>query len=254
MLKDKIVFISGASNGIGKECAISFAKEGANLIICSRSKEKLDSIKLDLEEKYQIKVLTLELDVRDKKSVIGAIENLGPFWKNIDILINNAGLARGLEKFHQGSLEDFEEMIDTNIKGVIYLTRQILPLILNKKAHIINIGSTAGIMAYPNGSVYCATKAAVRVLSDGLRMDLVDTEVKVTNIQPGMVETDFSLIRFHGDSEKAQNVYKGIVPLTPQDIADIVLYTAKAPSHVQICEVTVTPVHQATGGVIHKKN
>lgn len=254
MLKNKIVFISGASNGIGKECAISFAKEGANLIICSRTKEKLDSIKIELEEKYQIKVLTLELDVRDKKSVLETIENLDSYWKNIDILINNAGLARGLEKFHEGSLEDFEEMIDTNIKGVIYLTRQILPLMLHKKSHIINIGSTAGIMAYPNGSVYCATKAALKVLSDGLRMDLVDKEVKVTNIQPGMVETDFSLIRFHGDSDKAKNVYKGITPLTAVDIADIVLYTAKAPSHVQICEVTVTPVHQATGGVIYKKN
>jgi len=254
MLKNKIVFISGASNGIGKECAISFAKEGANLIICSRTKEKLNSIKIELEEKYQIKVLTLELDVRDKKSVLETIENLDSYWKNIDILVNNAGLARGLEKFHEGSLEDFEEMIDTNIKGVIYLTRQILPLMLHKKSHIINIGSTAGIMAYPNGSVYCATKAALKVLSDGLRMDLVDKEVKVTNIQPGMVETDFSLIRFHGDSDKAKNVYKGITPLTAVDIADIVLYTAKAPSHVQICEVTVTPVHQATGGVIYKKN
>lgn len=254
MLKDKIVFISGASNGIGKESAISFAKEGSNLIICSRTKEKLDNLKKNLEKTYGIKVLALELDVRNRNEVIRTIENLDSYWKNIDILINNAGLARGLEKFYQGSLDDFEEMIDTNIKGLIYLTRQILPLMLDRPAHIINIGSTAGVIAYPNGSVYCATKAAVKFISDGLRMDLVDKNIKVTNIQPGMVETDFSLIRFHGDEEKAKNVYKGIEPLKAQDIADIILYTAKLPPHVQICEITVTPTHQATGGIIFKNN
>lgn len=253
MLKEKIVFISGASNGIGKECAISFAKEGANLILCSRTKEKLDILKNELETLYKIKVLALELDVRDKNKVIDTIKSLDSYWKNIDILVNNAGLARGLEKFYQGSIDDFEEMIDTNIKGVLYLTRLILPLMLEKNGHIINIGSTAGIAAYPNGSVYCATKAALKILSDGLRMDLVDKNIKVTNIQPGMVETDFSLVRFHGDKKKADNVYKGIEALTPTDIADIVLYTAKVPKHVQICEVTVTPLHQATGGVIFKQ-
>lgn len=251
-MKNKIVFISGASAGIGKACALSFAKEGANLIICSRTLEKMENLKKDLEKNYPIKVLALELDVRDRAKVLETIENLDDSWKNIDILVNNAGLARGLEKLHEGNLDDFEEMIDTNIKGMLYLTRKIVPLMLERGGHIINIGSTAGIAAYPNGAVYCGTKAALKVITDGLRMDLVDKDIKVTNIQPGMVETDFSFVRFHEDREKADKVYQGIEALKAEDIADIVLYTAKQPKHVQICEVTVTPTNQATGGVIYK--
>lgn len=251
-MKNKIVFISGASGGIGKACAEYFAKDGANLIICSRNMEKLNDFRDFLINSYGINVLAIELDVKNREKVVETIENLDENWKNIDILINNAGLAKGLEKLYEGNLDDFEDMIDTNIKGLLYLTRQIVPLMIERKGHVINIGSTAGIIAYPNGTVYCATKAAVKFISDGLRMDLVDKEIKVTNIQPGMVETDFSVVRFKGDKEKADNFYKGIEPLTAEDIADIVLYTAKQPKHVQICEVTVTPVHQATGGYIHK--
>lgn len=251
-MKNKIVFISGASGGIGKACAEYFAKDGANLIICSRNMEKLNDFRDFLINSYGINVLAIELDVKNREKVVETIENLDENWKNIDILINNAGLAKELEKLYEGNLDDFEDMIDTNIKGLLYLTRQIVPLMIERKGHVINIGSTAGIIAYPNGTVYCATKAAVKFISDGLRMDLVDKEIKVTNIQPGMVETDFSVVRFKGDKEKADNFYKGIEPLTAEDIADIVLYTAKQPKHVQICEVTVTPVHQATGGYIHK--
>ncbi len=252
-MKNKIVFISGASGGIGKACAEYFAKDGANLIICSRNMEKLNDFRDFLINSYGVNVLAIELDVKNREKVIETIENLDENWKNIDILINNAGLAKGLEKLYEGNLDDFEDMIDTNIKGLLYLTRQIVPLMIERKGHVINIGSTAGIIAYPNGTVYCATKAAVKFISDGLRMDLVDKEIKVTNIQPGMVETDFSVVRFKGDKNKADNFYKGIEPLTAEDIADIVLYTAKQPKHVQICEVTVTPVHQATGGYVFKK-
>lgn len=251
-MKNKIVFISGASGGIGKACAEYFAKDGANLIICSRNMEKLNDFRDFLINSYGINVLAIELDVKNREKVVETIENLDENWKNIDILINNAGLAKGLEKLYEGNLDDFEDMIDTNIKGLLYLTRQIVPLMIERKGHVINIGSTAGIIAYPNGTVYCATKAAVKFISDGLRMDLIDKEIKVTNIQPGMVETDFSVVRFKGDKEKADNFYKGIEPLTAEDIADIVLYTAKQPKHVQICEVTVTPVHQATGGYVFK--
>lgn len=252
-MKNKIVFISGASGGIGKACAEYFAKDGANLIICSRNMEKLNDFRDFLINSYGVNVLAIELDVKNREKVVETIENLDENWKNIDILINNAGLAKGLEKLYEGNLDDFEDMIDTNIKGLLYLTRQIVPLMIERKGHVINIGSTAGIIAYPNGTVYCATKAAVKFISDGLRMDLIDKEIKVTNIQPGMVETDFSVVRFKGDKNKADGVYKGIEPLRAEDIADIVLYTAKQPKHVQICEVTVTPVHQATGGYVFKE-
>ena len=254
-LKDKIVFISGASSGIGKACAEFFAQAGAHLILCARNIEVVREIALDLKERHHVEILAFKLDVRDKAAVSEAIDGLPEEWKKINILINNAGLARGLDKLQEGDSEDWEAMIDTNVKGLLYLTRKILPLMLayELNGHVINIGSTAGIHAYPGGAVYCATKAAVKFISDGLRMDVVDKPIRVTTVQPGMVETNFSVIRFHGDKEKADNVYEGIKPLTAKDIADIVLYAASAPSHVQICEVTVTPTHQATGGIVHKE-
>ncbi|WP_160670905.1 SDR family NAD(P)-dependent oxidoreductase [Clostridium sp. C8-1-8] len=254
MLKDKIVFISGASSGIGEAAAVRFAKEGAILILCARSLEKLDALKEQLVKDYAVEVHTYKLDVRDKKAINSIFESMPERLKNIDILVNNAGLAQGLEKVQEEDMEDFDVMIDTNIKGLLYLTRKIVPIMIgNGRGHVINIGSTAGIVAYPGGTVYCATKAAVKFISDGLRMDVVDTPIKVTNIQPGMVETNFSVIRFHGDKEKADAVYEGIEPLTAEDIADVILYTASVPAHVQICEVTVTPTHQATAGVVHKE-
>ena len=209
----------------------------------------------ELTDKFQTEILAVKLDVQDKNAVDQVINDLPLAWQKIDILVNNAGLARGLEKLHQGDLADWDAMIDTNIKGLLYLTRKLVPQMLENKlnGHVINIGSTAGILAYPGGAVYCATKAAVKFISDGLRMDVVDTPIRVTNIQPGMVETNFSVIRFHGDQQKADNVYDGIQPLTAEDIADIVVYAASAPTHVQICEVTVSPTHQATGGIVHKE-
>ncbi|MDF2499597.1 MAG: Serine 3-dehydrogenase [Anaerosporomusa subterranea] len=255
-VKNKIVFISGASSGIGKACAESFAQAGAKIILCARNTKKIQEIANALEAQYQTEVLAIPLDVQEKHAVANAIDSLPAEWQAIDILVNNAGLSLGLEKLQQGDIADWDAMIDTNIKGLLYLTRKIVPQMIENKlnGHVINIGSIAGIHAYPGGAVYCATKSAVKVLSDGLRMDVVDTPIRVTNIQPGMVETNFSVIRFHGDQQKAAAVYDGIQPLTAEDIADIVLYAASAPAHVQICEVTVTPVHQATGRVIYKEN
>jgi NADP-dependent 3-hydroxy acid dehydrogenase YdfG len=255
VLKDKIVFISGASSGIGQACADVFAQAGAKLILCARNIAKIRQIAQDLKDRHQTDILALELDVQDKKAVNKAIDSLSPDWRRIDILINNAGLALGLEKLYEGDSTDWETMIDTNIKGLLYLTRKIVPNMLHHKlnGHVINIGSIAGIHAYPGGAVYCASKAAVRFISDGLRMDVVDTPIRVTNIQPGMVHTNFSVTRFHGNQQKADKVYDGITPLAPMDIANVVVYAASAPAHVQICEVTVTPTCQATGGVVHRE-
>ena len=255
LLKEKIVFISGASSGIGKACAEVFASAGAYLILCARNIEKIREIASELKEKYQIEILTCKLDVQDKKAVNEVIDTLPEEWRKIDILVNNAGLARGLEKLHQGDTDDWDAMIDTNVKGLLYLTRKIVPFMLENKVngHVINIGSIAGIHAYPNGAVYCATKAAVKFISDGLRMDVVDKPIRVTNVQPGMVETNFSVVRFHGDNDKANNVYEGIKPLTAEDIADIVMFAASAPPYVQICEVTFTPTNQATGGLLYNE-
>lgn len=254
MLKDKKVFITGATSGIGEAIARRFAKEGAVLLLCARSIDKLYSFKAELEKDFGAKVYAYELDVRDRNAVDKVFENIPEELKNIDILINNAGLALGLEKLQEGSLDDFDTMIDTNIKGLLYMTRKIVPIMVkNQRGQVINIGSTAGIFAYPNGAVYCATKAAVKFISDGLRMDVVDTPIRVTNIQPGMVETNFSVVRFHGDEDKAAKVYEGIKALTGEDIADVALYAASVPEHVQICEVTITPTNQATGGVVYKK-
>ena len=196
----------------------------------------------------------MPFDVRDRIAAASALEALPEEWKAIDILINNAGLASGVDKEHEGSFEDWDAMIDTNITALLYMTRKVVPGMVERgKGHIINIGSIAGDAAYPGGSVYCATKAAVKALSDGLRIDLVDTPLRVTNIKPGLVETNFSVVRFHGDKERADNVYKGIQPLTADDIADIVYYAASAPEHIQIAEVLVMPTNQATGTIVSRK-
>lgn len=255
VLKDKTVFISGASSGIGRACAEAFAQAGAKLILSARNIDKIREISDNLKAQHQTDIFSLELDVRDKQAVNERIDSLPQDWQEIDILINNAGLALGLDKVHEGVLSDWDAMIDTNIKGLLYLTRKIVPSMLSRQqgGHVVNIGSIAGIHTYPGGAVYSATKAAVRFISDGLRMDVVDTPIRVTNIQPGMVHTNFSVVRFHGDQEKADDVYAGITPLAPIDIADVVVYVTSVPAHVQICEVTVTPTHQATGRVIYKE-
>lgn len=254
-VKGKIVFITGASSGIGKASAEKFAQAGANLILCARRKEILNDLKKELEEKYKVKVLTLSFDVRNYDEVISNINLLPENWKNIDILVNNAGLALGMDKFHEYDIENIDKMIDTNIKGFAYIGNAIIPLMLktNKVCSVINIGSVAGDIAYPGGSIYCATKFAVKAMSDSMRADLMDSKIKVTNIKPGLVETEFSIVRFHGDKDKADNVYKGIVPLYGEDVADSILYVANLPDKVQIPELTITPLHQASGIHIYKE-
>ena len=254
VLQGKIVFVSGASSGIGKACAERFAKAGARLILCARSLDKITALAEQLKAMYQTESLVIGLDVRNREAVLAAVQSLPVNWQGIDILVNNAGGALGMEKLQEGNLDDWDTMIDTNVKGLLYLTRAIVPLMLNYQCNgqVVNIGSIAGIHAYPGGAVYCACKAAVQFISDGLRMDVVDTPIRVTNIQPGMVQTDFSKVRFHGDEKKAAEVYEGITALSAEDIADIIIYATSVPPHVQICEVTVTPTHQATGRVIHK--
>ncbi len=252
-LKNKIVFISGATSGIGKSCAYAFAKEGANLIINARRKSLIDEIADDLKSKFGIKVYGFKLDVRNKNDVDESIKNLPDEWKNIDILVNNAGLAKGFNKFYEDDPQNWEEMIDTNIKGLLYVTRAILPGMIERKfGHIIMIGSIAGHSAYPKGAVYCATKHAVDAITNSLRMDTIDKGILVSTIDPGLVETNFSNIRF-GDKDKAKNVYKGLTPLTGDDVADAVVYCASRPPHVNIAEITMLAARQASATVVYRE-
>ena len=253
-MKAKIVFITGASSVIGEGCARKFAKEGWNLILNARTVSKLEELKAELEKEYGIQVYVLPFDVRDRKQAAAALEALPEEWKSIDVLINNAGLVIGVDKEFEGSLDEWDIMIDTNIRGLLAMTRLVVPGMVERGCgHIINIGSIAGDAAYPGGSVYCATKAAVKALSDGLRIDLVDTPLRVTNIKPGMVETNFTVVRYRGDKQAADNFYKGICPLTGDDIAETVYYAASAPAHIQIAEVLLMPTYQATGTISYKK-
>ena len=249
---EKIVLITGATSGIGQACARRFAQNGYNVIITARRADRLEAIRHDLE-RYGAKVMTLVFDVRDAAAATAAVTSLTDEWKQIDIVVNNAGLALGLDKEYEGNPEDWETMIDTNIKGLLTMTRLVVPAMVERnEGHVINIGSVAGDAAYAGGNVYCATKAAVKAITDGLRIDLAHTAVRVTNVKPGLVETNFSNVRFHGDTERADNVYKGITPLTGDDIADVVYYAASAPKHVQIAEVLVLATHQANGSVIYR--
>lgn len=251
---DKIVFITGASSGIGAGCARKFASEGASLILNARSVDKLNVLKEELEQKYGTKVYLLPFDVRDRKRAGEALDSLPDEWKAIDVLVNNAGLVIGTDKEHEGNLDEWDIVIDTNIKSLLAMTRLVVPGMVERgRGHIINIGSIAGDAAYAGGSVYCATKAAVKALSDGLRIDLVDTPLRVTNIKPGLVETNFSVIRFRGDKDKADNVYKGIRPLTGDDIAETVYFAASVPEYMQIAEMLVMPTYQATGTIVSRK-
>ncbi len=250
---NKTVLITGATSGIGLGCARKFAENGDRLIRTGRNAEKLEAIKRELEEKGS-QVLTLVFDVRDRAAATEAIESLPEQWRDIDVLVNNAGLALGLEPEYEGDYEDWETMIDTNIKGLLIMTRLVVPrMVARNSGHVINIGSVAGDAAYAGGNVYCATKSAVKALTDGLRIDVANTAVRVTNLKPGLVETNFSNIRFHGDHERADKVYQGIKPLTGDDIADVAVFAANAPEHVQVAEVLVLATHQASGSVIVRK-
>lgn len=246
----KIALITGATSGIGEACARKFAEGGYNLIITGRNAEKLAQLKAELPTE----VLTLCFDVRDRNAATKAVNSLPEEWSTIDVLINNAGLALGLDKEYEAKPEEWDAMIDTNVKGLLTMTRLVVPgMVKRNEGNVINIGSVAGDAAYAGGNVYCATKAAVKALSDGLRIDVADTAVRVTNLKPGLVETNFSKVRFHGDNERADNVYKGIKPLTGADIADVAFYAASAPKHVQIAEVLILATHQASGSVVHRE-
>ena len=253
-MEKKTVLITGATSGIGEGCARKFASEGSDLILNGRNIEKLNALKEELEAKYGIEILVLPFDVRDRKGASEALATLNGKWAAIDILINNAGLVIGVDKEFEGDLDEWDIVIDTNIKGLLAMTRLIVPGMVERgRGHIINIGSIAGDAAYPGGSVYCATKAAVKVLSDGLRIDLFDTPLRVTNIKPGMVETNFTVVRYRGDKERADQFYEGIHPLDGNDIAETVYFATSLPEHIQIAELLVMPTNQATGTISYKK-
>ncbi|MBK7626229.1 MAG: SDR family NAD(P)-dependent oxidoreductase [Bacteroidales bacterium] len=244
---NSIIMVTGATAGFGKAIALRFARHGYNIIITGRRKERLDELEKELLSAGNIKVLSLNFDVRKQTDVSTVIDTLPAEWKNIDILVNNAGLAVGMSHIDKGTIDDWERMIDTNIKGLLYVTRAVSPLMVERNTgHIFNIGSIAGLEAYENGNVYCATKAAVTALSRSMRIDLLKHNIKVTNIAPGMADTEFSIVRFKGDKEKADAVYTGIDALTADDIADVIYYCATLPAHVCINELVITPTQQAS--------
>ena len=238
--------ITGATSGIGKATAIKLAKLGFNLIITGRREERLVELQGKLE-KEGVKTKTLCFDIRDTKAIEGAVSKIENEWKNIDILVNNAGLAAGADSIQEGLWSDWEQMIDTNIKGLLYLSKQIIPLMIDrKKGHIINISSIAGKETYANGNVYCATKHAVEAITKGMRIDLLPHNIKVSSVSPGMVETEFSVVRFHGDQNKANNVYTGLTPLYANDIADTIEFIVTRPAHVNINDILIMPTAQAS--------
>jgi serine 3-dehydrogenase len=253
-VKDQIVLITGASSGIGEACARIFAQAGAKLILVARRQARLEQLAEQLSKEYACELHLLPLDVCDRSGVESALNQLPTPWSAVDILINNAGLSRGLDKLHEASIQDWEEMIDTNIKGLLYMTRSLVPGMVSRgRGHVINIGSIAGHQTYPGGSVYCATKAAVKSISEGLKQDLLGTPVRVSSVDPGMVETEFSNVRFHGDTERAKKVYQGLTPLTPDDIADVIFFCATRSPHVNISEVILMPVDQASVTLVNRQ-
>ncbi len=253
-LKDKIVFVTGASSGIGESTARAFAVGGAKILMCARRGERIEKLAKALETEHKTAVHTFRLDVRDQAAVDKAVAGLPEAWHAIDILVNNAGLSRGLDKLPGGLVGDWEEMIDTNVKGLLYVTRAVLPGMIERgRGHVINIGSIAGLEVYPGGAVYCASKFAVRALTKGLRLDLNGTPVRVSEVAPGMVETEFSIVRFHGDAERAAKVYQGLTPLGPDDIAEAVVWCASRPLHVNVSDVVIWPTAQASPTLVHRK-
>ena len=248
------IFVTGATSGIGLECARAFAQDGDNVLIAGRRADRLAAIKEDFEQQYGIRVDTLVLDVSKREDVDAKVKAAIEAFGGSDVLVNNAGLAQGLDPFQDSSVDDAVTMINTNVLGLLYVTKAVLPFMIDKnEGHIVNMGSTAGIYAYPGGAVYCATKAAVKMLADGIRMDTIATDIKVTTIQPGIVETPFSEVRFHGDAERAASVYAGIEAVQPEDVADVVLYVTNQPKRLQISDVTIMANQQAAGFMVHKK-
>ncbi len=250
----KTIFITGATSGIGKAAAKKLSEAGHRLILNGRRVERLSALEKEIQSKNKSEVLTLPFDVRNKADVAEKIQNMPIEWKNVDVLINNAGLSRGLDPIHEGKYQDWEEMIDTNVKGLLFVTREITPgMVQRKTGQIINVGSIAGKETYANGNVYCSTKYAVDALTKAMRIDLLYHNIKVTAVNPGAVETEFSMVRFHGDISKASNVYKGYDPLKAEDIADIIEYVIQTPPHVNINDVIVMPTAQANTFHFNKK-
>ncbi len=253
-LENKIVLITGASSGIGEACATEFAKLKANLILTARRKEKLTQLANKLEKEFDIKVNILQMDVRNFEDVQNKFNSLSEDWKQVDILVNNAGLARGMDKIFEGKLSDWNEMIDTNIKGLLNVTRVVSPQMVQRQSgHIINIGSTAGHEVYTYGNVYSATKFAVNSLTQSLRLDMLDKGIKVSSVDPGMVYTEFSKVRFSGDEERANKVYAGIKPLSPNEVAETVVFCATRPTNVNINQIIITPLYQASSTQVYRK-
>ncbi|MEH1839368.1 MAG: SDR family oxidoreductase [Nostoc sp.] len=253
-LENQIILITGASSGIGTACARIFAGAGAKLILAARRLERLQQLADTLSKEFGIEIHLLQLDVRDRSAVEEAISTLPSAWSDIDILINNAGLSRGLDKLHEGSFQDWEDMIDTNVKGLLYVSRYVVPgMVSRDRGHVVNLGSIAGHQTYPGGNVYCATKAAVTAISEGLKQDLLGTRVRVTSVDPGMVETEFSNVRFHGDAERANKVYQGVTPLTADDVADVIFFCVTRSPHVNINEVVLMPVDQASATLVNRR-
>jgi len=253
LLQGKIALITGASSGIGRACAESFAREGAGLILAARRSDRIQRLCKSLG-RHGTPCHGVALDVRDRRAVDEMIASLPRNWARIDLLINNAGLSRGLDPLHEGSPEDWEEMIDTNVKGLLYVSRAVIPgMVKRRRGHIVNLGSVAGHEVYPGGNVYCATKHAVDALTQGMLMDLVDTPVRVSTVDPGLVETEFSVVRFHGDRDRAKGPYQGIQPLTGKDIADAILFCVTRPAHVNVSQVRILPTAQASAAMVHRK-
>jgi serine 3-dehydrogenase len=252
-LDGKNVLVTGASSGIGLACAQGFATHGCRLLLAARRKDRLDELATSLRQRHEIEILTTALDVRDRSAVEDWVGGLSGDWRGIDILVNNAGLSRGMEPLHEGDISDWEEMIDTNVKGLLYITRAVLPGMVDRgRGHVINIGSIAGHEVYPGGNVYCATKAAVTALNRGLAIDTLGTGVRVSSVDPGLVETEFSLVRFHGDAKRASGVYDGLDPLTPADVAEAVLFCATRPANANVREMILTAGAQASAVHAHR--
>jgi 3-hydroxy acid dehydrogenase / malonic semialdehyde reductase len=253
-VKNLVVLVTGASSGIGLACARIFAQAEAKVILSARRLERLDTLAQELKKEFNTDIYMLPMDVTDRPKVESQLNSLPEDWSKIDILINNAGLSRGLDKLYEGDIQDWEEMIDTNIKGLLYVTRSVVPgMVKRGRGHVINIGSLAGHQTYPKGNVYCGTKVAVRAISEGLKQDLLGTPLRVTSVDPGLVETEFSKVRFRGDEDRAQGVYQGLTPLTPEDVADTVFYCATRPPHVNINEVLMMPTDQSGSTLIHRQ-
>jgi len=253
-LADRVVVVTGASSGIGTACSLAFARAGARVLISARRMDRLRELSTRLTDCGARDVLALELDVRDEAAVQRAVDGLPAAWKEVEVLVNNAGLSRGLEPLHEGHSSDWHEMIDTNVTGLLAVDRAVVPLMVRRgRGTVIHIGSIAGRQVYPGGNVYCATKHAVRALTDGLRLDLLGTGVRVSSVDPGLVRTEFSEVRFHGDRERAAKVYEGLTPLGAEDIAEVVLFAATRPPHVVIADVMVLPTDQASASAVHRR-